>query len=217
MALKYHEHTANHRAEIRYFLENEGSYGFACAYKFVLATIRNHFSTVHKTLNEWSKYEQEVAEAGGDTSKVALPGSAWGMKGDGLVWLLETDEEEVASYAASFVASNDVVDAMDLALTLPGLGMVKAGFLCQLYGHPVGCIDSHNADVFNVSVDRFRVVKTHLASTRIRKIHEYIDLCGHLGGADYLWDHWCAYLSSLYRSVGGPASVSGDHVNLVCR
>lgn len=215
---EYRDGTAMDRAAIQDFLHADPDYGFRCAYKFVVASIRQRFSTLGPILAEWNQFEREVEENDGDINReIDLPKSAWGMKGDALSFLVYEEPEQIASVAATFAATTEVMEAMDLALTLPGLGMVKAGFLCQLYGLPVGCIDSHNAQIFDINVSQYEVRRGMQARTRLRKINEYVDLCYDLGGSAYLWDHWCAYLSSLYEEVGTPSNVSRTHVHLVCQ
>lgn len=208
----YKQATKGHREAIEEFLHVDAEWGFRCAYMFVVASIRQRFTTLGPILDEWHQWFNESEEMG-DTPQ---PPSAWGMKGQALDYLRAGTFEELSSIGST-LSLGDTVEAMDLALTLPGLGMVKAGFLCQLYGHKVGCIDSHNAEVFGIDARQFDGVTRVMATTRIRKIQEYIQLCDDLGGADYLWDHWCAYLSGIYAEAGRPSEVSRAHVELVCR
>ncbi len=179
-----------------------------------MASIRQKFYTLNDVLADWQRYLAKVDEVG-YFDGADLPQSAWGMKADALE-AVAAGPAWCAEQGALLIAEDDTVTVLDHLVTLPGLGLVKAGFLAQLYGFKVGCIDSHNASIFQVRVDDYTIRPTMKAETRQRKIREYIDLCYAIGGSDFLWDNWCAYLSGIYANVGTPTDVSAKHVELIC-
>lgn len=82
--------------------------------------------------------------------------------------------------------------------SLPGLGLVKGGFVAQLAFGLVGCLDTHNANRFNLtrsqlSAYAFKSAKT--AKSKYAKVHTYLGLCQELGGCAKLWDSWCKYVA----------------------
>lgn len=96
---------------------------------------------------------------------------------------------------------------LGLFASIPGLGLVKAGFCVQLCFNQdkVGCLDSHNIERFGinpnkVSSKRYKQVKR--LSTKRKALLDYIDLCQHFGGARELWDSWCEYLSQREDKTG---------------
>jgi hypothetical protein len=102
-----------------------------------------------------------------------------------------------------------------LALTeLPGLGLVKAGFVIQMIWQSVGCLDTRNIKEFGLDVSRFNLTKSHLSDTVKReRAEEYIAECERLGGAEYLWDNWCRGAAVTYRKrYQSGDEVSREHV-----
>lgn len=217
MTEKYQNDTREHRNAIQEFLYADPAWGFQNAYLFVVASIRQKFYTLNEVMGDWQRYLAKVGEIGQSTGTVELPTSAWGMKADALEAVATGMDSWCAEQGAFLIAEDDTATVLDHLVTLPGLGLVKAGFLAQLYGFKVGCIDSHNASIFQVRVEDYNIRVTMKAETRQRKIREYIDLCYAIGGSDFLWDNWCAYLSGIYVSVGTPTDVSAKHVELICQ
>jgi hypothetical protein len=104
--------------------------------------------------------------------------------------------------------------------SLPGLGLVKGGFLAQLVFGLVGCIDTHNLTRFNVrpydvAARAFKSAKT--SATRNRKIEVYLDICAKLGGCAALWDGWCEYVYARNRGdyYTSAQQVSQMHVDAI--
>ena len=91
---------------------------------------------------------------------------------------------------------------MKVFLRIDGLGMVKAGFLCQLVGGVVGCIDVHNIRAYNISPKILSMAKNPKTikglETNKRKVLDYIKIC-HDIGTEELWDNWCNNLAVIHK------------------
>lgn len=97
--------------------------------------------------------------------------------------------------------------------SLPGLGLVKGGFVAQLGFGLCGCLDTHNAN-------RFGLVRSQLAAysfknakrmtTKQKKVSDYLSLCNELGGCEGLWNSWCEYV---YARNDDRQYTSADHVS----
>lgn len=105
------------------------------------------------------------------------------------------------------------------AATLPGLGLVKGGFLAQLAYGVSGCIDVHNARRYGVNVQRFAGFdRLKREATRAARVNEYMALIDKSGGCEALWDSWCEYVAKRTpaRYPGGSYEVSRLHVEAIC-
>jgi len=85
---------------------------------------------------------------------------------------------------------------MNIFLRIDGLGMVKAGFVCQLTAGLVGCIDLHNIRLYGIDEKILKLPKS-LKSKEIKdeKINKYISICHNIG-TENLWDTWCNFLAT---------------------
>ena len=85
---------------------------------------------------------------------------------------------------------------MNIFLRIDGLGMVKAGFVCQLSAGLVGCIDLHNIRLYGIDEKILKLPKS-LKSKKIKdeKINKYISICHNIG-TENLWDTWCNFLAT---------------------
>lgn len=94
--------------------------------------------------------------------------------------------------------SNDAkaYSLMNIFLRIDGLGMVKAGFVCQLSAGLVGCIDLHNIRLYGIDEKILKLPKS-LKSKDIKdeKINKYISICHNIG-TENLWDTWCNFLAT---------------------
>lgn len=96
---------------------------------------------------------------------------------------------------------------LGLFASIPGLGLVKAGFCVQLCfkQNLVGCLDSHNIERFGINPNKLRSSRykqVKKLSTKRKALLDYIDLCKNLGGACELWDSWCEYLAQREDKTG---------------
>ncbi len=130
--------------------------------------------------------------------------------------------EEIAFHAEN--ERQAAGDLIALFVSIKGIGLVKAGFACQLlYGfEPAGCLDRHNIERFQIKPSRInsnRYKNAKRAATRRAIISEYLDLCEAAGGCRALWNSWCEFLAIRPDQVGfrmngnRPLYSSASHVS----
>ena len=102
---------------------------------------------------------------------------------------------------------------MRIFLRVPGLGLAKAGFVCQLTVGLVGCIDTHNIRMYGIDEKHLKLSNT-LKSEDLRrsKIQQYITIC-HSIGTEQLWNNWCNFLGDRDKSWENGHQVSEAHYN----
>lgn len=102
---------------------------------------------------------------------------------------------------------------MMLCLTdVPGLGVVKAGFVMQMMFGRVGCIDVHNLRRFyKVSQKDVTFIKTATDNTKRVKIDNYVNICRGNRSTQKLWDSWCEQLTD--KKCNKSRFSSGDEVS----
>lgn len=102
---------------------------------------------------------------------------------------------------------------MMLCLTdVPGLGVVKAGFVMQMMFGRVGCIDVHNLRRFyKVSQKDVTFIKTASDNTKRVKIDNYVNICRGNRSTQKLWDSWCEQLTD--KKCNKSRFSSGDEVS----
>ena len=173
---------------------------FRRAALFVLATVQQQLETVPVALTD-------ICELG------MASRFAWGNKAKGVEYL---DAEHERLYCSATQQIKNPVALMELFLTIPGMALVKAGFLCQIFAGSVGCIDTHNIKLYNIPVSalRYRYESTHKLNKA--KVARYVELCSGLGGAVALWSRWCDYVAKIrpYNWDNG-AHVSQFHVDVI--
>jgi hypothetical protein len=168
---------------------------------FVLATIQQGLETVPAIT------ESMIAQ--GIASRFAF-----GSKRAGLAYL----EKNGADLYRDAMAARDDADALlDVFLRAPGLGLVKAGFACQLFANKVGCLDVHNVRMYGLDARTLRWTAPKRPETRAKKRRDYIELCERLGGSVRLWRSWCEYKATVRPSnwLDGAAEVSRLHVEVL--
>ena len=88
---------------------------------------------------------------------------------------------------------------MDIFLDVDGLGLPKAGFVCQLVAGLVGCMDVHNIRRLGVDPKTLSLSKNPKTIKGLeandRRIMDYVNLC-HDYGTEKLWNTWCDFLST---------------------
>jgi len=93
------------------------------------------------------------------------------------------------------------ISLMKIFLKIDGLGLAKAGFLCQLVTGLVGCMDVHNIKTYGVDAKSLTLNKNLKSPRGIesnrRKVEKYIVLCGNYG-AENLWNSWCSMIAEKY-------------------
>ena len=103
---------------------------------------------------------------------------------------------------------------MKIFLKIPGLGIPKAGFLCQLVAGLVGCMDIHNIKTYSIDINSLKLNKNltgkKAKENNRRKIENYITLC-HDYGTENLWNSWCSMIAAKYPTD----FIDGNHVSEV--
>jgi len=99
---------------------------------------------------------------------------------------------------------------MDAFLQVPGLGLAKAGFCCQLFAGRVGCIDVHNLRRLNIAPSVLNMSKSVQVDTRHKKIDAYVSACKQRR-VSWLWDSWC----NLIAKKDPKRWINGEHVSAV--
>ena len=128
---------------------------------------------------------------------------------------LQTHKHFLYSQFMAVVNSNKsdrekAISMMQVFLRIDGLGLPKAGFLCQLCAGLVGCIDIHNIRMYNIDPKTLTLSKTVKSPTiRRKRIENYVDLC-HDIGTETLWNTWCDFLSTKSKRW-----IDGNHVSEV--
>lgn len=168
---------------------------------FVLLTIRMQFGGIGKQL---------ARVRAGDFKPL------WGFKAAGYAYL-----REHASYL--YVRAQQcregtiwVNDLMRDYLSVPGLGLVKAGFAVQLLTGEAGCMDMHNLARFGIEEREFDIPKRKDVGEQLRVVDEaiehYLYTCEAYGGSEKLWDGWCRFVAETYRTYEDADDVSRRHV-----
>ena len=160
--------------------------------KFVILTIRNRMHNLPA--------DMEILDTGGQVPE-DIPAILYGFKQDSINQIDAESEsmywqaESIVFHATSKRESEE--NLLDLFTGIHGLGLAKAGFVCQLVYGVSACLDSHN-------IERFGIPYKHLKSatfksartlkTRRKWISRYCDYVEQCGGTESLWDSWCKYV-----------------------
>ncbi len=111
------------------------------------------------------------------------------------------DDQARADYLVTYLAQ------------LPGLGVIKAGFVACMLDGVSACVDTHNVKAFGIDADftssAWRIKRAVTNRQRARIARRYNDLVARLGGAETLWDQWCHAMATRYPE----AYRSADHVS----
>jgi len=114
----------------------------------------------------------------------------WGNKRKTFDWL---QEHKQALYRDAMDAKTDS-ELMQAFLQVPGLGLAKAGFCCQLFAGRVGCIDVHNLRRLNIAPSVLCLDKKCQPETKRKKIDAYVSACKSRR-TSWLWDSWCKLIA----------------------
>ncbi len=176
------------------------SVNFKRAALFVLATVQQQLETVPVALTD-------IVENGIGSR------FAWGFKSTGVEYL---ESNFVELYRDAINCKQSANQLLDVFLRVPGLGLVKSGFLCQIFAGTVGCIDTHNIKLYEIPLSALRYNYGSGDTFRKQKRDRYISLCHGLGGSHFLWSHWCDYVAKLrpYNWSDG-AEVSQFHFDVI--
>ena len=168
---------------------------------FVLTTIQAGLSTCKGQIDD-------VNELGAQSRFL------WGQKGNGLEYAKANDgflygkiKHIEQTYGLDSVEG--CVEAIELFLNVPNLGMVKAAFVAQMFGFNVACIDSHNLKRLGLNANAVKLGKVKPA-TRRAKIADYVKMT-QIQGSAFWWNSWCDYVA------GNRANKALDNGDIVSR
>jgi len=170
---------------------------------FVYLTIQQSITTIEEAM-------RDVDRAGTESKYL------WGFKLGAYEWLQESKDEVYrvacnlhAGFADPRVAE---IETLKFLASLPGLGLVKGGFVNQLVFGQTGCMDTHNSNIFEIDPYRFKASRYKGASMKRKALMamDYANLCEDQGGAEFLWDNWCRYVGE--RNGYSADAISAMHV-----
>ena len=127
----------------------------------------------------------------------------WGFKKDTYIYL-ESNKHKMYAQMMAVINSNKTdaskaMSLMNIFLRVNGLGMAKAGFMCQLTAGLVGCMDSHNLKMYNLDANDFKLTKNPKTikslDANVKKIRNYVQICNEYG-TENLWNSWCSFLAT---------------------
>jgi len=172
-------------------------------------------STIQQSLSQVPMIRTDVAQNGSDSVFM------FGSKAKGLDYVIEHAAELRATIIDIIdVHGKDSADActfaVDTFFQVPGLGVVKAGFVAQCLGFNVACIDTHNLVRLGMKPSQVEVRKKLKRATQLRKIYAYVELCQGIGSAK-LWCDWCDYVAGrkANKIFDNGDQVSAFHVECV--
>lgn len=145
----------------------------------------------------------------------------WGNKRKAYTYITKRKDFIHNQYLAVINSSKSDDDKayslMNIFLRVEGLGMVKAGFVCQLSAGLVGCIDLHNIRLYGIDEKVLKLPKS-LKTKKLKddRINKYISICHNIG-TENLWDTWCDYLSTKSPKWSDGFEVSKVHYDYLMR
>ena len=156
--------------------------GLERTFRLVFLSIRQPFHTMQKQM-------QDVDENGMQSPYL------FGWKRSGLAFVRANASTLRETLKAVPEGYGDAQALLDVA-TVPGLGLVKAGFVLQLVTGSAGCIDSHNMERFGLNANAFKYGASASDALKRKKALAYLDACWKAGGCASLWDGWCDYVAA---------------------
>jgi hypothetical protein len=177
---------------------------------FVFTTIQQPLSSCKNQLNDIDLH--------GTESKYLF-----GSKRAGLKYAIENKTRLFWKVQELQKESLDNIDTVSKAVRLfmevPGLGAVKASFVCQMLGFNVSCIDSHNLNRLGMELKDVTIPNSLTEKTKMKKIKAYVHLTQRKGTV-YWWNSWCDYVASkggMNKTLTTGNEVSAFHVECVIR
>ena len=176
--------------------------GFIDTLEFVLTTIQSALSTCRRQ-------RRQIARDG------YAAACLWGSKPAGLRYGREHAPRLLDEFRRlrSHLATED---AVELATSIPCLGLPKAGFLCQLMGFDVACLDVHNLRREGLPPSFVKLDKKAKPDTQRKHISRYVEYCQR-DGAEKWWNGWCQHVAGSRHNRNLPTAdaVSRFHVDAV--
>ena len=105
----------------------------------------------------------------------------WGNKAKTYKSLMSRKEFIYSQYLAVLNSNKSdddrALSLMNVFLQIDGLGMAKAGFVCQLTAGLVGCIDIHNIRIYNIPMKDLKLSKSIKSKAiKNRRVMNYISI-----------------------------------------
>ena len=128
---------------------------------------------------------------------------------DAYLWL----KENSAALWQALRTTSDLHNAMIEVTRMPGLGLVKGGFVLQLMGFDVACLDARNVRTEGRDEREFcsEGSKEKTRASWHNKVDRYLEETG--GKAEYYWNAWCQEYAD---QVGMTADmISKRHLDIV--
>jgi hypothetical protein len=198
---------STHNPEVRKYAQS-GEKELEQTIAFVFASIRVQTSMLPKMMKEFRK-------RGTKSSWI------WGNKRTGIQYVRKNRRDLYTRMMRIIRSKKSSIsqDLIMLFLEVPGLGLPKAGFVCQLVAGKAGCLDVHNFRKYLPEVDASKGTPSYLQTsgnslaTKEKKAHVYLDIIEKkCGGTRKVWDNWCAHMSMLYpHHFPTPWHVSNVH------
>ena len=194
-----------HAIKIQKF-SKESAENLADVILMVVLSIQQDWRSVGKQI-------QDVKEHGAESRFL------WGNKAKTYKFLAARKNFLYSQFLAAInskKSDNDkALSLMKIFLQVPGLGLAKAGFVCQLTAGLVGCIDTHNIRIYGIDENHLKIsMKVKNKDLVFKKIEKYIDICHNIG-TEKLWNNWCEYLSTKNKFWRDGFHVSEVHQHYV--
>jgi len=163
---------------------------------FVVLSVKTPFHTMYKQM-------QDYREKGLDSKYV------WGFKRQTLEYLQENGKDLYdelmdiytrkkfgdMKFKGREIWTHKDKQMMLVLTDVPGLGVVKAGFVMQMMFGRVGCIDVHNMRRFyKIEEKDIKFTKMAKDPVKLEKIENYVNICKGNRSTQKLWDSWCEQL-----------------------
>lgn len=169
------------------------------------------FCTIQTPLKRCHAQMQDIRVNGAEASAL------WGAKRSGYEYAV-ANLQQLHGDTLMHLDNGDDVKAMLTMLQVPCLGLVKAGFVCQMFGFDVSCLDTHNLKALGLDDKDVKLDYKLSLDKRINKVQNYIKLTRESGGAEYWWDTWCDFVAAkggLNKGLDSGDIVSAYHVKCV--
>jgi hypothetical protein len=119
-----------------------------------------------------------------------------------------------AKYGSGLAGSYRAVNHL---IQIPSIGMVKAGFIAQMCGFNVACLDRHNVREFGLNERMLTLSKSLKPALKLKKCKTYTQLC-QKKGAEFYWDYWCNFVADrggMNKTLDTGDKVSRYHVDAI--
>ena len=138
----------------------------------------------------------------------------WGNKKNTYIYTQKHKHRLLGQVKAVLASSKSEKDKslslMKIFLRIPGLGLAKAGFSCQLITGLVGCMDSHNIKLYGLSNKDLSLPANINSPMYSQKITNYVAMCLKYG-SENLWNTWCDLLATKSKKWNDGYHVSRVH------